>query len=55
MFDHPLWVPEGGIPDWKEVTVNSYFYFLLNLVCKNGTIFVPNIFSIPKYLRVCFD
>lgn len=28
MFDHPLWVPEGGIPDWKEVTVNCYFYFL---------------------------
>uniref|UniRef100_A0A1D1Z012 Zinc finger CCCH domain-containing protein 37 n=1 Tax=Anthurium amnicola TaxID=1678845 RepID=A0A1D1Z012_9ARAE len=20
-FDHPLWVPEGGIPDWKEVPV----------------------------------
>lgn len=20
-FDHPIWVPEGGIPDWKEVTV----------------------------------
>lgn len=20
-FDHPLWVPEGGIPDWKEVTI----------------------------------
>lgn len=19
-FDHPIWVPEGGIPDWKEVT-----------------------------------
>lgn len=19
-FDHPVWVPEGGIPDWKEVT-----------------------------------
>ncbi|WOK98579.1 zinc finger CCCH domain-containing protein 37 isoform X2 [Canna indica] len=19
MFDHPLWVPEGGIPDWKEI------------------------------------
>ncbi|XP_045800409.1 zinc finger CCCH domain-containing protein 37 isoform X1 [Trifolium pratense] len=18
-FDHPIWVPEGGIPDWKEV------------------------------------
>ncbi|CAL9083767.1 unnamed protein product [Musa acuminata var. zebrina] len=18
-FDHPLWVPEGGIPDWKEI------------------------------------
>lgn len=25
-FDHPIWVPEGGIPDWKEVTV----IFLLN-------------------------
>ncbi|KAL8147111.1 zinc finger CCCH domain-containing protein 37-like [Apium graveolens] len=22
MFDHPLWVPEGGIPDWKEVPLN---------------------------------
>ncbi|KMZ63415.1 Zinc finger CCCH domain-containing protein 37 [Zostera marina] len=22
-FDHPLWVPEGGIPDWKEVPVVS--------------------------------
>lgn len=20
-FDHPIWVPEGGIPDWKEVTI----------------------------------
>ncbi|GAV64882.1 zf-CCCH domain-containing protein [Cephalotus follicularis] len=20
-FDHPIWVPEGGIPDWKEVQV----------------------------------
>ncbi|XP_009782011.1 zinc finger CCCH domain-containing protein 37 isoform X1 [Nicotiana sylvestris] len=20
-FDHPIWVPEGGIPDWKEVPV----------------------------------
>ncbi|XP_077226927.1 floral homeotic protein (HUA1) [Tasmannia lanceolata] len=20
-FDHPLWVPEGGIPDWKEVSL----------------------------------
>ncbi|KAL6567594.1 RNA-binding, Nab2-type zinc finger [Orobanche gracilis] len=19
MFDHPIWVPEGGIPDWKEL------------------------------------
>ncbi|PWA74498.1 floral homeotic protein (HUA1) [Artemisia annua] len=22
-FDHPLWVPEGGIPDWKEVPVTD--------------------------------
>ncbi|XP_071725784.1 zinc finger CCCH domain-containing protein 37 [Rutidosis leptorrhynchoides] len=21
-FDHPLWVPEGGIPDWKEVPIS---------------------------------
>jgi hypothetical protein len=20
-FDHPIWVPEGGIPDWKEAPV----------------------------------
>ncbi|KAL5176767.1 Zinc finger CCCH domain-containing protein 37 [Glycine soja] len=20
-FDHPFWVPEGGIPDWKEVPI----------------------------------
>lgn len=25
-FDHPIWVPEGGIPDWKEVT--AYYYIL---------------------------
>ena len=23
-FDHPVWVPEGGIPDWKEVTIYCY-------------------------------
>ncbi|KAF6135224.1 hypothetical protein GIB67_035295 [Kingdonia uniflora] len=28
-FDHPVWVPEGGIPDWKEVTV---YYRLLILL-----------------------
>ncbi|KAI3768995.1 hypothetical protein L6452_00091 [Arctium lappa] len=22
-FDHPIWVPQGGIPDWKEVPVND--------------------------------
>lgn len=25
-FDHPIWVPDGGIPDWKEVT--AYYYIL---------------------------
>ena len=20
-FDHPIWVPAGGIPDWKEVNL----------------------------------
>lgn len=31
-FDHPIWVPEGGIPDWKEVIVYYYlsiFYALI--------------------------
>ncbi|KAM7269591.1 hypothetical protein ACFE04_025088 [Oxalis oulophora] len=22
-FDHPIWVPEGGIPDWKEVLIST--------------------------------
>ncbi|XP_028079961.1 zinc finger CCCH domain-containing protein 37 isoform X1 [Camellia sinensis] len=22
-FDHPIWVPEGGIPDWKEVPLTA--------------------------------
>ncbi|TMW94627.1 hypothetical protein EJD97_009999 [Solanum chilense] len=22
-FDHPIWVPEGGIPNWKEVPVST--------------------------------
>ncbi|MCO5614608.1 hypothetical protein L7F22_068892 [Adiantum nelumboides] len=22
-FDHPAWVPAGGIPDWKEVSTNT--------------------------------
>lgn len=26
-FDHPIWVPEGGIPDWKEVTACYYYYY----------------------------
>lgn len=25
-FDHPIWVPEGGIPYWKEVTFIAIFY-----------------------------
>ncbi|XP_060675517.1 zinc finger CCCH domain-containing protein 37 isoform X2 [Ziziphus jujuba] len=28
-FDHPIWVPEGGIPDWKE-------YFIKTQRCKFG-------------------
>nr|QEX51175.1 zinc finger CCCH domain-containing protein 37-like isoform X2 [Cymbidium ensifolium]QEX51184.1 zinc finger CCCH domain-containing protein 37-like isoform X4 [Cymbidium ensifolium] len=48
-FDHPNWVPEGGIPDWKEVTLISATeslperpgepdcpYFLKTLKCKYG-------------------
>ena len=26
-FDHPGWVPEGGIRDWKEVTVCHYYHY----------------------------
>ncbi|KAK1440086.1 hypothetical protein QVD17_05911 [Tagetes erecta] len=48
-FDHPLWVPEGGISDWKEVPVGvsgedlperpeapDCPYFLKTLTCKFG-------------------
>ncbi|KAK9149941.1 hypothetical protein Syun_008250 [Stephania yunnanensis] len=48
-FDHPLWVPEGGIPDWKEVQPVAAGellperpgdpdcpYFLKTLKCKFG-------------------
>ncbi|XP_057948711.1 zinc finger CCCH domain-containing protein 37 isoform X2 [Malania oleifera] len=27
-FDHPIWVPEGGIPDWKEVPLVAISEFL---------------------------
>lgn len=30
-FDHPIWVPEGGIPDWKEVIA----IFTILYVCDN--------------------
>ncbi|XP_021993458.1 zinc finger CCCH domain-containing protein 37 isoform X1 [Helianthus annuus] len=49
-FDHPLWVPEGGISDWKEVPVGVTSedlperpeapdcpYFLKTLTCKFGS------------------
>ncbi|XP_078431578.1 floral homeotic protein (HUA1) [Wolffia australiana] len=49
-FDHPLWVPEGGIPDWKEVPVvndseslperpgqSDCPYFLKTQKCKFGS------------------
>ncbi|KAK9057074.1 hypothetical protein SSX86_024441 [Deinandra increscens subsp. villosa] len=48
-FDHPLWVPEGGISDWKEVPIGvpsedlperpeapDCPYFLKTLTCKFG-------------------
>ncbi|KAJ6690056.1 hypothetical protein OIU85_006347 [Salix viminalis] len=48
-FDHPVWVPEGGIPDWKEVPpiatsetfperpgVPDCPYFLKTQRCKYG-------------------
>ncbi|KAL6562392.1 RNA-binding, Nab2-type zinc finger [Orobanche gracilis] len=30
MFDHPIWVPEGGIPDWKEPKM--YFQFIVEVL-----------------------
>eukprot|EP00262_Sarcandra_glabra_P016844 TRINITY_DN5608_c0_g1_i2.p1 TRINITY_DN5608_c0_g1~~TRINITY_DN5608_c0_g1_i2.p1 ORF type:complete len:549 (+),score=71.11 TRINITY_DN5608_c0_g1_i2:93-1739(+) len=48
-YDHPLWVPEGGIPDWKEVPLVALSeslperpgepdcpYYLKTLKCKFG-------------------
>lgn len=31
-FDHPAWVPIGGIPNWKEV---SFFIFNANMLSSN--------------------
>ncbi|RAL41067.1 unnamed protein product [Cuscuta campestris] len=47
MFDHPIWVPEGGIPDWKEIPITNEPlperpgepdcpYFLKTQKCKYG-------------------
>ncbi|XP_020571425.1 zinc finger CCCH domain-containing protein 37-like isoform X2 [Phalaenopsis equestris] len=49
-FDHPVWVPEGGIPDWKEVPLIPTSeslperpgepdcpYFLKTQTCKYGS------------------
>ncbi|KAJ4980754.1 hypothetical protein NE237_031591 [Protea cynaroides] len=49
-FDHPLWIPEGGIPDWKEVPLVAISeslperpgepdcpYFLKTQKCKFGS------------------
>jgi Zinc finger C-x8-C-x5-C-x3-H type (and similar) len=27
-FDHPIWVPQGGLPDWKEVILLNYYFNL---------------------------
>jgi hypothetical protein len=42
-FDHPIWVPEGGIPDWKEVTIviiyaymKIIFYCIIHLLLANA-------------------
>lgn len=31
-FDHPIWVPEGGIPDWKEVIVLLNYSYNSNCI-----------------------
>ncbi|XP_020573217.1 zinc finger CCCH domain-containing protein 37-like [Phalaenopsis equestris] len=37
-FDHPIWVPEGGIPDWKEVPLIPIVQYFLKTTqkCKYG-------------------
>ncbi|KAJ6841010.1 zinc finger CCCH domain-containing protein 8 [Iris pallida] len=59
-FDHPIWVPEGGIPDWKEVLLAPTEeslperpgepdcpYFMKTQKCKFG---YRCKFNHPKYL-----
>ncbi|KAL5989913.1 Zinc finger CCCH domain-containing protein [Asimina triloba] len=40
-FDHPIWVPEGGIPDWKETTI-------ANTAIITHVPLVPTIESLPE-------
>lgn len=64
-FDHPIWVPEGGIPDWKEVPLIPTSeclperpgepdcpYFLKTQRCKFG---VKCKFNHPRDVLVSLD
>lgn len=58
-FDHPIWVPQGGIPDWKEVTICYYIYsygsYLLEDTHKHYYIplFHHKLYYSDKYWFVC--
>lgn len=49
-FDHPMWVPEGGIPDWKEVTFYHYFQYISNYTYKQTLFCIHNnIYILVQY------
>lgn len=50
-FDHPIWVPEGGIPDWKEVIV--YYNYLKYLHYNDFLLWIYAIYLYVYTTRVC--
>ncbi|VAH61741.1 unnamed protein product [Triticum turgidum subsp. durum] len=51
-FDHPQWVPEGGIPNWKEVIIFHFFRSIYSMsICSK--LFLKMYMLFPKSQLYC--
>lgn len=56
-FDHPIWVPAGGIPDWKEVTIvtiyayENYIFIVYNEYIMSGVLYTISYRLYVLYLQ----